>query len=45
MVDDAKEKYADYFPGHTSVPMDKVADGYRKSILGKINGEIIRIVT
>ncbi|CAL67175.1 short chain dehydrogenase [Christiangramia forsetii] len=44
LVEDAKEKYEDYFPGHTPVPMDKVADGYKKSILGKVNGEIIKIV-
>lgn len=44
LVEDAKEKYEDYFPGHTPVPMNKVADGYKKSILGKGNGEIIRIL-
>lgn len=44
LVEDAKDKYEEYFPGHTPVPMDKVADGYKKSILGKLNGEIIRIL-
>ncbi|MDX1544361.1 MAG: short chain dehydrogenase, partial [Christiangramia sp.] len=44
LVDDAKEKYEEYFPGHTPVPMNKVVDGYKKSVLGKINGEIIRIL-
>lgn len=44
LVEDAKDKYEDYFPGHTPVPMAKVADGYKKSILGKLNGEIIRIL-
>ncbi|MGA8854680.1 MAG: short chain dehydrogenase [Christiangramia sp.] len=44
LVEDAKDKYEEYFPGHTPVAMDKVADGYKKSILGKINGEIIRIL-
>ncbi|GAA4319981.1 short chain dehydrogenase [Pontixanthobacter gangjinensis] len=44
LVEDAKEKYEDYFPGHTPVPMYKVADAYKKSVLGKVNGEIIRIL-
>lgn len=43
LVEDAKEKYADYFPGHNAIPMDKVINGYLRSILGKANGEIIRI--
>ena len=44
LVEDAREKYEDYFPGHTPVPMHKVTDAYKKSILGKINGKIIRIL-
>ena len=43
LVVDAYEKYKDYFPGNTPVPMHKVVDGYVKCVLGKINGEIIRI--
>ncbi|MEP0263532.1 short chain dehydrogenase [Dokdonia sp.] len=43
LVEDAYEKYKDYFPGNTPVPMHKVVDGYVKSVMGKINGEIIRI--
>lgn len=43
LVEDAYEKYKDYFPGNTPVPMGKVVDGYVKSVLGKTNGEIIRI--
>ncbi|MBV1924244.1 MAG: short chain dehydrogenase [Flavobacteriaceae bacterium] len=43
LVEDAYEKYKDYFPGNTPVPMNKVVDGYVKSVMGKINGEIIRI--
>jgi NAD(P)-dependent dehydrogenase (short-subunit alcohol dehydrogenase family) len=43
LVEDAYEKYKDYFPGNTPVPMPKVVDGYVKSVEGKINGEIIRI--
>lgn len=43
LVEDAYEKYKDYFPGNTPVPMGKVVDGYVKSVLGKTNGEILRI--
>ena len=43
LVEDAYEKYKDYFPGNTPVPMHKVVDGYVKSVEGKSNGEIIRI--
>ena len=43
LVEDAYEKYKDYFPGNTPVPMNKVADGYVKCVMGKINGQIIRI--
>ncbi|GGG19327.1 short chain dehydrogenase [Dokdonia pacifica] len=43
LVEDAYEKYKDYFPGNTPVPMQKVVDGYVKSVLGRINGSIIRI--
>ena len=43
LVEDSAEKYKDYFPGHTPVPMYKVVNAYLKSILGKGNGEIIRV--
>lgn len=43
LVEDAYEKYKDYFPGNTPVPMNKVVDGYVKSVMGRINGEILRI--
>ncbi len=43
LVEDSYEKYKDYFPGNTPVPMNKVVDGYVKSVLGRINGSIIRI--
>lgn len=44
LVEDAYEKYKDYFPGNTPVPMRKIVDGYVKSIEGKITGRIIRIM-
>lgn len=43
LVEDAYEKYKDYFPGNTPVPMHKVVDGYVKSVLGRINGQILKI--
>ena len=43
MVEDAYEKYRDYFPGHNPIPMDKVVNGYVRSVQGRGNGEIIRI--
>ena len=43
MVEDAYEKYKDYFPGHNPVSMTKVVNGYVRSVLGKDNGNIIRI--
>lgn len=43
LVQDAVEKYRDYFPGHNPIPMDKMVNGYIRSVEGKGNGEIIRI--
>jgi len=43
MVEDAYEKYKDYFPGHNPVPMKKAINAYVRSVKGKGNGEIIRI--
>lgn len=44
LVEDSYEKYKDYFPGNTPVPMHKIVDAYVKCIEGKINGRIIRIM-
>ncbi|MEJ1221608.1 short chain dehydrogenase [Sediminicola sp. 1XM1-17] len=43
MVEDAYEKYKDYFPGHNPIPMQKVINGYVRSVKGIGNGEVIRI--
>ena len=43
LVEDAVDKYEAYFPGHTPIPMEKVVNGYVKSIAGKGTGEIIRM--
>ncbi|WP_350289730.1 short chain dehydrogenase [uncultured Croceitalea sp.] len=42
-VEEAYDKYKDYFPGHLPVPMKKVVAGYEKSVLGKDTGRIFRI--
>ncbi len=42
MVEDAYEKYKDYFPGHNPVPMKKVVNAYVRSVNGKDNGKVIR---
>ncbi len=43
LVEDAVERYEAYFPGHNPIPMNKVINGYVKSVEGKGTGEIIRI--
>lgn len=42
MVEDAYEKYRDYFPGHNPVPMKKAVNAYKRSVEGKGRGLIIR---
>lgn len=43
VVEDAYEKYKDYFPGHNPIPTSKVINAYAKCVLGKMNGQIIRM--
>lgn len=43
LVEDAVDKYADYFPGHNPIPMAKVINGYVKSVEGHGTGRIIRM--
>lgn len=43
LVEDAVDKYETYFPGHNPIPMNKVVNGYVRSIEGKGTGEIIRM--
>jgi len=42
VVEDAYDKYKDFFPGHNPVSMDKVINSYVRSVEGRGNGEIIR---
>ena len=43
LVEDAVEKYERYFPGHNPIPMQKVINGYVRSVEGRGTGEIIRM--
>ena len=43
LVEDAVEIYETYFPDHNPIPMNKVINGYIKSVEGKGTGEIIRM--
>lgn len=43
LVEDAVDKYQDYFPGHNPIPMDKMLNAYVRSVMGKRNGEVIRV--
>ena len=43
LVEDAYEKYKDYFPGHNPISMEKAVNAYIKSIEGKGRGKIIRV--
>ena len=39
LVEDAKERYQDFFPGHNAIPMDLVVNGYVRSVEGKGSGD------
>jgi NAD(P)-dependent dehydrogenase (short-subunit alcohol dehydrogenase family) len=43
VVADAAEKYADVFPGYDPVSMERVVNGYVRSVYGRTNGHIFRI--
>ena len=43
LVVDAYEKYKEYFPGHTPISMEKSINAYIRSVMGRRNGEVIRI--
>lgn len=43
LVEDAYEKYKDYFPGHLPISMQQAVSGYVRSVEGKGQGEIIRV--
>ena len=43
LVEDSADKYRDFFPGHTPVSMQRVAEAYAGSVEGTTTGEIIRV--
>ena len=43
LVQDAYEKYKAFFPGFNPVPMEKVINGYVRSVEGRIRGQLIRV--
>ncbi len=43
LVEDAVDKYADYFPGHNPADMKKVVNAYVRSVEGNGTGEIITV--
>ena len=43
LVEASVEKYRDYFPGHNAIPMNKVVNGYVRSVEGAESGQVIRI--
>ena len=43
LVEDAYEKYKDYFPGHIPISMEQAVQAYVRSVMGKGHGEVIRV--
>jgi NAD(P)-dependent dehydrogenase (short-subunit alcohol dehydrogenase family) len=43
VVEDSAEMYGDFFAGFDPAPMDRVVNGYVRSVMGRITGRIIRI--
>ena len=43
LVEDSYEIYKDHFPGHNPISMDRVINGYLRSLEGKGTGEVIKV--
>ena len=43
LVEDSMERYGAFFPGYDPVPMTRVVNAYLRSILGALNGQIIKV--
>lgn len=43
LVEDSAIKFKAYFPGYSAIPMNRVVNGYIRSVEGKGTGEVIRI--
>lgn len=42
MVEDAYQKYKEYFPGHNPISMGKVVNAYSRCVEGKGRGQIVK---
>ncbi|MDX7922229.1 short chain dehydrogenase [Aeromonas media] len=43
VLEESMDKYADFFPGFVPVPAARVAQAYKKSVLGVQSGQIFRV--
>lgn len=43
VLEESMDKYADFFPGFVPVPAARVAQAYKKSVLGVQTGQIFRV--
>ena len=43
LVEDAVDRYQEFFPGHTPISMEQVVNAYVRSVEGRGHGEIIRV--
>lgn len=43
MLEESMDKYADFFPGFVPVPAAKVAQAYKRSVLGIQTGQVFRV--
>ncbi len=43
LLEESREQYQDFFPGHQTVPGHLVGLAFRKAIMGKMNGEVIKV--
>lgn len=43
VLEESMDKYADFFPGFVPVPAARVAQAYKKSVLGVQNGQVFRV--
>ncbi|WP_262501766.1 hypothetical protein [Pontibacter korlensis] len=42
-MEDSMEAIGSYFPGHNPVSMERVVNGYLKSVEGICTGEVIKV--
>ncbi|MBR7629681.1 short chain dehydrogenase [Aeromonas popoffii] len=43
MLEESMDKYADFFPGFVPVPAAKVAQAYKRSVMGIQTGQVFRV--